>query len=56
VHEDFGGSTPDVLSVDEKNLREYYVPNITGVVITSNHRLDGDLPAGRRPPSLRRLV
>jgi hypothetical protein len=32
---------PDVLSVDEKNLREYYVPNITGVIITSNHRLDG---------------
>jgi Family of unknown function (DUF5906) len=32
---------PDVLSVDEKNLREYYVPNITGVIITTNHRLDG---------------
>jgi hypothetical protein len=32
---------PDTLSVDEKNLREYYVPNITGVIITSNHRLDG---------------
>src|SRR5262249_37075135 len=32
---------PDVLAVDEKNLREYYVPNITGLIITSNHRLDG---------------
>jgi hypothetical protein len=32
---------PDVLSVDEKNLREYYVPNITGVIITTNHRFDG---------------
>jgi hypothetical protein len=32
---------PDVLSVDEKNLREYYVPNVTAPIITSNYRLDG---------------
>jgi hypothetical protein len=29
---------PDVLRIDEKNLREYYVPNLCGVVITSNPR------------------
>jgi hypothetical protein len=34
-------SPPDVLRVDEKNLREYYVPNLCGVVITSNHKTDG---------------
>jgi hypothetical protein len=34
-------SPPDVLSVDEKNLREYYVPNVTAPIITSNYRLDG---------------
>lgn len=32
---------PDVLRVNEKNLREHYVPNITGVIITTNHKTDG---------------
>jgi hypothetical protein len=32
---------PDALQVDEKNLREYYVPNVTAPIITSNYRLDG---------------
>ncbi|MEP7301437.1 MAG: DUF5906 domain-containing protein [Caldimonas sp.] len=32
---------PPVLRVDEKNLREHNVPNLVGVVITSNHKLDG---------------
>jgi hypothetical protein len=42
-------SPPDVLRVDEKNLREYYVPNLCGVVITSNHKTDGIfLPADDR--------
>jgi Family of unknown function (DUF5906) len=31
---------PDVLRCDEKNLREYSVMNVTGVVVTSNH-VDG---------------
>ena len=31
---------PDVLRVDEKNLREYAVMNVCGVIITSNH-VDG---------------
>jgi hypothetical protein len=40
---------PDVLRVDEKNLREYYIPNLCGVVITSNHKSDGIyLPADDR--------
>ena len=40
---------PDVLRVDEKNLREYSVPNVCGVVITTNHKTDGIfLPADDR--------
>jgi hypothetical protein len=34
-------SPPDVLRVNEKNLREYYIPNACGVVITTNHKTDG---------------
>jgi hypothetical protein len=32
---------PDVLRIDEKHLREYTVPNVCGVIITTNHRTDG---------------
>ena len=32
---------PDVLRVDEKHLREHYVPNVVGVIITTNHKTDG---------------
>lgn len=32
---------PDVLRVDEKNLRENSIFNVCGVVITSNHKSDG---------------
>ena len=32
---------PDVIRVDEKNLREYQVFNVCGVVITTNHKTDG---------------
>ena len=40
---------PDVLRVDEKNLREYSVPNVCGVIITTNHKTDGiHLPADDR--------
>lgn len=39
---------PDVLRCDEKNLREYSVMNVTGVVVTSNH-VDGlYIPADSR--------
>lgn len=40
---------PDVIRVDEKHLREHYVMNVCGVVITTNHKLDGlYLPADDR--------
>lgn len=40
---------PDVIRVDEKNLREHYVTNVCGVVITTNHKTDGlYLPADDR--------
>jgi hypothetical protein len=40
---------PDVLRVDEKNLREYGIPNACGVIITTNHKTDGIfLPADDR--------
>jgi hypothetical protein len=40
---------PDVIRVDEKNVKEYYVFNLTSVVITSNHKTDGIyLPADDR--------
>jgi hypothetical protein len=40
---------PDVLRVDEKHLREYAVLNVTGVIITTNHKTDGIyLPADDR--------
>jgi hypothetical protein len=40
---------PDVLRVDEKNMREYSVPNVIGIIITTNHKTDGIyLPADDR--------
>jgi hypothetical protein len=39
---------PDVLRLDEKNTREYAIPNICGVVITSNHTDGIYLPADDR--------
>ena len=45
----YTAAPPDVLRVDEKNLREYSVPNVVGVVITTNHKTDGIyLPADDR--------
>jgi hypothetical protein len=32
---------PDVLRVDEKNLKEYSIFNLCGVTITTNHKTDG---------------
>jgi hypothetical protein len=32
---------PDVVQINEKHLREYYVPNLCGVIVTSNHKTDG---------------
>ena len=37
----YTAAPPDVLRVDEKNLREYSVPNIVGVIITTNYKTGG---------------
>jgi hypothetical protein len=34
----YTASPPDVLHVDEKNIREHYVVNVVGIVYTSNHK------------------
>jgi hypothetical protein len=45
----YSANPPDVLRVDEKHLREYYVFNVLGLVITTNHKTDGVyLPADDR--------
>lgn len=37
----YTAAPPDVLRVDEKNLREYAILNVCGVIITTNHKADG---------------
>ena len=32
---------PDVLLVDEKHLREYWVSNVCGIIVTTNHKSGG---------------
>ena len=45
----YTAAPPDVLSVDEKNVREHAVFNVCGVIITTNHETDGIyLPADDR--------
>jgi Family of unknown function (DUF5906) len=45
----YTAAPPDVLRVDEKNLREHYVFNCLGFIITTNHKTDGIyLPADDR--------
>lgn len=45
----YTASPPDVLRCDEKNIREYSVMNVCGVIITTNHKTDGIyLPADDR--------
>jgi Family of unknown function (DUF5906)/Primase C terminal 2 (PriCT-2) len=45
----YTASPPDVLRVDEKHLREHYVFNCCGVIVTTNHKTDGIyLPADDR--------
>jgi hypothetical protein len=40
---------PDVLPIDEKNWPVFYVPNLTAVIMTTNHHIDGIfLPADDR--------
>jgi hypothetical protein len=45
----YAAAPPDVLRVDEKHLREYYIFNCCGLVITTNYRTDAlYLPATDR--------
>jgi hypothetical protein len=45
----YTAAPPDVFRVDEKNLREHYVFNCLGFIITTNHKTDGIyLPADDR--------
>lgn len=45
----YAAAPPDVMRVNEKNLREYYVANVCAVIITSNYKSDGlYLPADDR--------
>lgn len=45
----YTAAPPDVLRCDEKNIREYAVFNVMGVIITSNHKTNGIyLPADDR--------
>jgi len=37
----YGAAPPDVLEINEKNLKEYEVANVVGLIITTNYRLDG---------------
>ena len=37
----YAAAPPDVLRVDEKNIREHAVFNVCGVVMTTNHEADG---------------
>jgi hypothetical protein len=38
---DLLASPPEMLRVDEKNRKEYWIANLVGVVITSNHKVGG---------------
>jgi hypothetical protein len=37
----YTAAPPDTLRVDEKSLGEYVIPNVCGVIITTNHKNDG---------------
>jgi hypothetical protein len=37
----YTAAPPDVLRVDEKHLRDYYVFNVLGLIVTTNHKTDG---------------
>ena len=45
----YAAAPPDVIRVDEKNIREHAIFNVCGVIITTNHETDGIyLPADDR--------
>jgi hypothetical protein len=38
---DYIAAPPDVLFVDEKHIKAYCIPNVTGVIITTNYKTNG---------------
>jgi Family of unknown function (DUF5906) len=52
----YAAAPPDVLRVNEKFLREYYMFNCVGVVISTNYKTDGIYLAEQDRPPFRRLV
>jgi hypothetical protein len=37
----YAAAPPDVLRCNDKHLRHYYVPNVLGLIVTTNHKTDG---------------
>lgn len=37
----YAAAPPDVLRIDEKNLREYTIPNVLGLILTTNYSITG---------------
>jgi hypothetical protein len=45
----YAAAPPDVLACNDKYIRRHYVPNVLGLIITTNHKTDGVyLPADDR--------
>jgi hypothetical protein len=42
----YTAAPPDVLRVDEKNVRECPVCNVCGVIFTTNHKIGGQFATG----------
>ncbi|HZL39657.1 MAG TPA: primase-helicase family protein [Pseudolabrys sp.] len=36
----YAASPPETLPVNDKNIRKYYIPNVCGIIITSNYRTE----------------
>ena len=49
-------SPPDTLRCNPKFVRPYYVLNVVGMIITTNHKVGGLFLTRRRPPPLCRVV
>jgi hypothetical protein len=37
----YAAAPPDVLRCNEKYIRQHYVPNVLGLIVTTNHKTDG---------------
>jgi hypothetical protein len=36
----YAASPPETLPINDKNIRKYYIPNVCGIIITSNYRTE----------------